>query len=122
MQAEMLLLMPSWQAILTHLHSSPYVAAIVMLLMNMGTSFLMQDMAPIIQSVFRHVWMRRAVLFAIFFTATRNIVFSLMLTLVCTFVIDFAMNPASRFYMVPASDNDARRNRFRRNARVLFDR
>lgn len=106
----------------TMLHSSPYVAGIIMLFLNAGTSFLMQDISPVVHSVFRHVWARRLVFFAIFFTATRNVYISVLLTLVFVLVIDFALNPQSRFYLVPRSLTDReRRRRFRRNARVVYD-
>jgi hypothetical protein len=111
----------SWPSLLGYLQANPYVAGVVMLFVNAGTSFLLQDMAPALQTVFRHVWMRRLVLFAIFFTATRDIIIALVLTVVFALILDGFMNAESRFCLMPR-EHDQRRSRFRRNARVLLDR
>jgi hypothetical protein len=105
------------------LHTSPYVAGIIMLFLNAGTSFLMQDIGPVAHAVFQHKWTRRLVFFAIFFTATRNLYISIVLTLLFVLIVDGFMNPHSRYYLVPRSmaTTTEREARFRRNVRVLYD-
>ena len=72
-----------------------------MILLNVGTSFLMQDMMPLAQRVFANVWVRRLVFFAIFFTATRDLVASVLLTVAFTLLVDVFLNEQSAYYLLP---------------------
>ena len=78
-----------------------YISGLVMILLNVGTSFLMQDMMPLAQRVFANVWVRRLVFFAIFFTATRDLVASVLLTLAFTLLVDVFLNEQSAYYLLP---------------------
>jgi len=103
------------------LTNSPYFSGLVMIVLNAGTSYLMQDLAPAVNQVFQHRWMRRAVFFAIFFTATRNFAVSVVLTVVAAVSLDLLLNPASRFCLLPRclhspALHGQRERRFRRNA------
>ena len=78
-----------------------YISGLVMILLNVGTSFLMQDMMPLAQRVFANVWVRRLVFFAIFFTATRDLVASILLTVAFTLLVDVFLNEQSAYYLLP---------------------
>lgn len=78
-----------------------YVSGIIMLLLNVGTSFLMQDIMPIAQKIFSNIWIRRLVFFAIFFTATRDLSASILLTLVFILIVDVFLNEQSAYYLLP---------------------
>ena len=78
-----------------------YISGLVMILLNVGTSFLMQDMMPLAQRVFANVWVRRLVFFAIFFTATRDLVASVLLTVAFTLIVDVFLNEQSAYYLLP---------------------
>ena len=78
-----------------------YISGLVMILLNVGTSFLMQDMMPLAQRVFANVWVRRLVFFAIFFTATRDLVASVLLTVAFTLLVDVFLNERSAYYLLP---------------------
>jgi hypothetical protein len=78
-----------------------YISGLVMILLNVGTSFLMQDMMPLAQRVFANVWVRRLVFFAIFFTATRDLVASVLLTVAFTLLVDMFLNERSAYYLLP---------------------
>ena len=81
-----------------------YISGLIMILLNVGTSFLMQDMMPIAQRVFSNVWLRRLVFFAIFFTATRDLPASLLLTLAFILLVDVFLNKHSAYYLIPDDD------------------
>ena len=81
--------------------SNVYVAGVVMILLNVGTSYLMQDLAPLAHRVFSFVWVRRLVFFAIFFTATRNLLVSIVLTVVFTLLVDVFLNESSAYCLIP---------------------
>ena len=69
-----------------------YTAGIMMIMLNIGTSYLVQDIMPLANRLFQHRWARRIVFFVIFFTATRDLIASLILTIVCTLLLDFVLN------------------------------
>lgn len=93
---------PSVVTPLAHAFSSSiYVNGLLMILLNTGTAYLMQDIMPLANRVFAVVWMRRLVFFAIFFTATRHLWISLLLTLLCTLLIDVLLNEKSAFCLLP---------------------
>ena len=87
---------------LSHAFSSNmYVSALVMILLNVGTSYLMQDLMPIAHRIFSFVWVRRLVFFAIFFTATRDLKVSLLLMILFTLLVDMFLNENSEYCLIP---------------------
>lgn len=81
--------------------SNVYVSGLVMIMLNVGTSYLMQDLMPLAQRVFAYVWVRRLVFFAIFFTATRDLVASVLLTLAFVLLVDVLLNERSKYCVLP---------------------
>ena len=81
--------------------SNMYVSALVMILLNVGTSYLMQDLMPIAHRIFSVLWVRRLVFFAIFFTATRDLKVSLLLMIVFTLLVDVFLNEHSDYCLIP---------------------
>ena len=87
---------------LSHAFSSNmYVSALVMILLNVGTSYLMQDLMPIAHRIFSVLWVRRLVFFAIFFTATRDLKVSVLLMVVFTLLVDIFLNEDSDYCLIP---------------------
>lgn len=78
------------------------VAGILMLLMNLGTGFLIQETTPVLSTLFQFVWMRRVVVFAILYTATRDLAVSIVMLFIFIFLIDFALNERSYFCLLPS--------------------
>ena len=85
----------------TSLASNKYTAGIMMILLNIGTSYLVQDIMPLANRLFQHRWARRIIFFVIFFTSTRDLFASVVLTLVCTLLLDFFLNENSRYCLIP---------------------
>ena len=81
--------------------ANPYISGVIMILLNVGTSYLMQDIMPVANRLFKYRWVRRLVFFAIFFTATRNLLISIVLTVIATMVLDMFLNEDSRFCLIP---------------------
>ena len=87
---------------LSHAFSSNmYVSGLVMILLNVGTSYLMQDLMPIAHRIFSVLWVRRLVFFAIFFTATRDLKVSVLLMIVFTLLVDIFLNEDSDYCLIP---------------------
>lgn len=81
--------------------SNVYVSGLIMILLNAGSSYLMQDLTPITHRIFSSVWVRRLVFFAIFFTATRDLKVSIVLMIVFTLLVDLFLNEDSQFCLIP---------------------
>ena len=81
--------------------TNKYTAGIMMILLNIGTSYLVQDIMPLANRLFQHRWARRIIFFVIFFTSTRDVFCSLVLTLTCTLLLDFFLNENSRYCLIP---------------------
>lgn len=81
--------------------SNVYVSGILMILLNVGTSYLMQDITPIAHRLFSSFWVRRMVFFAIFFTATRDLKVSVVLMILFTLLVDLFLNEDSSFCLIP---------------------
>ena len=81
--------------------TNKYTAGIMMIMLNVGTTYLVQDIMPLANRLFQHRWARRIIFFVIFFTATRDVFCSLVLTLACTLLLDFFLNERSRYCLIP---------------------
>ena len=81
--------------------SNVYVSGLIMLLLNVGTSYLMQDLMPIAHRIFSSYWVRRLVFFAIFFTATRDLRVSILMTILFTLLVDLFLNEQSEYCLIP---------------------
>lgn len=82
-------------------NSNVYVTSVVLIIMNMGSSYLMQDLVPLANRMFAYRWVRRIVFFAIMFTSTRNLAVSILLTLVFTLAVDVLLNESSAYCLLP---------------------
>ena len=66
--------------VIESINSSPLFAGIMMLLLNVGSRFVIEDISKTQQEWFSNQLMRRLVIFAICFMATKDIVTSVILT------------------------------------------
>lgn len=82
--------------------STRYASALMMLTMNFGMSFVMQEMAPITSRLFSFTPMRKVVLFAILFTGTRDLIATLVLLFIIILIFDFLLNEKSAWCLIPA--------------------
>jgi hypothetical protein len=62
------------------LNSSSYFLGLMMILLNIGSKYLMIEFGSIIDYVFNIKFIRRLMLFTVFFVATRNVKTSIVLT------------------------------------------
>lgn len=82
--------------------STRYASALMMLTMNFGMTFVMQELAPITSRLFSFTPMRKIVLFAILFTGTRDIIATLVLLFIIILIFDFVLNEKSAWCLIPA--------------------
>lgn len=81
--------------------SSRSMTAVIMMIMNFGMGFLMQDIAPVTSRLFSLGIMKKIVIFAIVFTATRDLITSLVISVIFIFVFDYVLNEKSALCLIP---------------------
>ena len=78
---------------------SKLFSGMLMILMNMGSKHIMAELTPVQDKMLASIAVKRIVLFAIFFMATRDFVCSLALTIICTVFLSFLLNEHSAYYL-----------------------
>lgn len=79
------------------LNTSKIFAGCIMLLMNLGGRYIANEIPDNVQKIFNHPWIRRLIIFSIFFFATRDIKISLLLTLIFVLLFAFLLDEKSKF-------------------------
>jgi len=87
--------------IIFNLENSKIFSGIMMILLNIGAKYVSIDINPTQESFLSNVLVRRILIFTIVFTATRDIIVSLFLTLIFLVLIKFFLNEESKFCLLP---------------------
>ncbi len=88
---------------LTKLSSSKYVAGISMLLLNLGSRFLVMEISENQQQLFNNIIFRRLIIFTVFFVATKDIFVSMILTAVFIILVTGLFNENSKYCILKKS-------------------
>jgi hypothetical protein len=91
---------------LTTTNNNKFMNGILVILVNIGTNYLMQDIVPVVNKIFRLFWIKRLVLLIIFYLATRDWIVSIILAVVFSLVVDVFLNEKSRYCVVPERFKD----------------
>lgn len=86
-----------------NLNNNSYFVGIMMILLNLSAKYIMMDFGIIIDYIFRIKLIRRIMLFTIFFTATRNIKVSIILTGLVIILTMELFNEKSKNCILPKS-------------------
>lgn len=78
-----------------------FLIAICILLVNLGSKYLIEDLGKIGQQILKYKLIRRLTIFAIIYLGTRDVFISLSFTLLFIVIKDFLINPESRFNIIP---------------------
>ena len=89
--------MSSIVSFISALNNSKFFAAITMLVLNVGTKYLALDISESQEEFLKHILVRRFALFTVFFIATRDVVFSLILTGLFIIFVGNIFNENSKF-------------------------
>ena len=81
------------------LNTNPYFIGIMMLLLNIGGRFIPMEISKSQERFLQSVWVRRFVLFTVFFIATRNVIAAIVLTIIVLLFMSFLLNENSSFYL-----------------------
>lgn len=93
------------------INDNKYVWGVALLLLNMGSRYLATDLGKFHETILSNDMVKRFILFALFFVATRDVIIALILTLVFSIIVYGFLHENSRFSLVP--DEKCIRNRMR---------
>jgi hypothetical protein len=82
-------------SIIMYLNSNPYFIGIMMLFMNLGGRFLSLEVTKEQEKFFQHPWVRRCLIFTIFFIGTRNIFVAFVMSFVVILCLGYLFNENS---------------------------
>lgn len=86
-------------------NTNPYFIGVMMLMLNFGGRFLGMEISKSQEKFFQHPWIRKILIFIVFFIATRNIFVAAFLTLLVSLVFGILLNENSRFYLGARTSN-----------------
>ena len=84
-------------SVLSSLNNSKFFAAIAMLVLNIGSKYLSVELSETQDQLLKHIVFRRFALFTLFFVATRDVVFSLVLTTLFIIFVSNLFNENSKY-------------------------
>ena len=79
------------------LNNSKLFAGIIMILLNIGSKYIVMELSDTHEEFFNNVIIRRIIVFTVVFTATRDIITSLILTGVFILLVSGLFNEDSKF-------------------------
>ena len=79
------------------LNTNKIFAGCIMLLMNLGGRYITNELPENMEKIFDRPWIRRLIIFSLFFFATRDIKISILLTLGFILTFKFLLDEKSRF-------------------------
>lgn len=88
---------------LNQYNSNKYLAGVALLMLNIGSKYLIVDISKSTEHLLKLKIIRRFTIFSIFFISTRNIVVSLILTAVFIIFSSGLFNEKSKYCILPKS-------------------
>tara|TARA_A200000113_G_C8561477_1_gene256192 strand:- start:7 stop:402 length:396 start_codon:yes stop_codon:yes gene_type:complete len=84
------------------LENNKLFTGLLILVVNIGSKYVALDFSKTQEEYFRNIFTRQLLIFAMAWTATRDLVISLMLTATFIILSDFIVNPESSLCMLPS--------------------
>ncbi len=91
----------SANAAMMSLNNSKYIAGIMMILMNLGSRYISHDISEFQETVLSSSILRKIFIFTVFFISTRDIVVSVILTLLFVVLVSGLFNENSKYCILP---------------------
>jgi hypothetical protein len=95
-------------SLLYSLNDSKFFAGIVMLIMNIGSKYIVVELSRTQESFLKYTLGRLLLIFSILWIGTRDIVISLLLTAVFVLLVDYLFNENSRYCIIPEKYKELR--------------
>ena len=87
------------------INSSPYLAGVTMILLNIGSKYVEFGFTKTQEQALRNGLARELILFSMLFMATKDILQSILMTAAFVILTDHLLNHESRFCVIPAHLN-----------------
>lgn len=84
-----------FDSLILYLNSNPYFIGLMMLMLNLGGRFLAMEVSKEQEKFFQHPWVRRFLIFTIFFVGTRNVFVALVMSAVVILLMGYLLNENS---------------------------
>lgn len=85
---------------ISNIGSNKFFLGITMLMLNLGSKYLTIDISKTQEQFFKHSFVRKLTLFSVFFIATRDLVVSLILSLIFIFFTQSIFNENSKYSVI----------------------
>ena len=85
------------------LGANKILIGIAMLMVNMGSRIIIQDLTSFHNKILSHIVVKQIIIFCIFFTATRDIYISIIMTFLVSVIIYYLLNENSDFCIMHSS-------------------
>lgn len=89
------------EQIIFNLNNSKFFTGCAMMCMNIGSRYITMDLPHSLDNLFKHIWLRRLVIFCIAFVATHDIKISLLITLIYILLFSLLLNEKSKVCILP---------------------
>ena len=86
---------------ITFLNNNKIVWGVTILLLNVGSRYIVADLGKFHESILTNEYVKKIILFSMFFVATRDILTAFLLTILYIFVIDGLLHEKRKFCIVP---------------------
>lgn len=84
-----------------NLNNSKYFAGITMILLNLGSKYISMDLSQTHETILGSTLFRRIIMFVVVFTATRDILISLIITIAFIILVTILSNDTSNYCLIP---------------------
>lgn len=91
-----------FDSVLNTLNTSPYFIGSMMLMMNLGARFLSLELTKGQEAFLSHQWVRRSIIFVVFYMGTRSIFISFWMALIVILLLGYLFNENSAFCLFKA--------------------
>jgi hypothetical protein len=89
------------------LNNNKLVWGVTMLLLNVGSRFVVGDLGKFHELVLSNEYVKKIIVFSMFFVATRDIIASFLLTVLYVVIVDGLLHEKRKFCILPSSFKDS---------------
>lgn len=87
--------------IISLLNTSKVFGGISMILINLGSKYVVGDLGIVHEKILTHDYVKKIIILAMFFIATRDIIVSFCLTVIYIIVVDGFLHEKRKYSLVP---------------------
>ena len=98
--------LPWWEQGILHINGSKWISGLVMLFLNLGSKYIPVELSKRQEQILNHPIVRRLMVFTIFFTSTRDVVVSFILTGLYIIIMLGLSHVSSQFCLIPRKWRD----------------